>query len=128
VPEDLAFVDVGHVDLDGGEGDGLQRVENGDAGVGVGGGVDHDAVKASVGGLNRVDDRAFVVGLHALRLDALLYAYFLDVFEQRRIILPAVYIRLAHTEHIDIRAVDHKQFHIITSCIFFAVRSMPSSA
>jgi hypothetical protein len=35
IPEDIAFMDVGHMHLDGGEADGFERVENGDAGVGV---------------------------------------------------------------------------------------------
>ena len=56
------------MDLDGGDGDGFESVQNGHAGVRVGGRVDDDAVDLAVGLLDLVDDAALVVGLEDLDL------------------------------------------------------------
>ena len=66
--EVLARLDGANVDLNGGDGDGLEGVEDCDAGVRVGGRVDDDAVDLAVGLLDLVDDAALVVGLEDLDL------------------------------------------------------------
>ena len=66
----FAGVDVGEVHLDGGEPHGFQGVEDGDGGVGVGGGVEDDAVGGAVGALDLRDDVSFAVGLEECDFDA----------------------------------------------------------
>ena len=66
--EVLARLHGADVDLDGGDGDGLEGVEDGHARVRVGGRVDDDAVDLAVGLLDLVDDAALVVGLEDLDL------------------------------------------------------------
>ena len=68
--EVLALRHVGQMHLDRRNGDGLQRVQNGDARVCVGGGIDDDAVVDAVGGLDLVDQRTLVVGLEDFALRA----------------------------------------------------------
>ena len=68
--EVLALRHVGQMHLDCRNGDGLQRVQNGDARVRVGGGIDDDAVVNAVGGLDLVDQRTLVVGLEDFALRA----------------------------------------------------------
>ena len=66
--EILAGLDGADMDLDGRDGDGLEGIEDCDAGVRVGGRVDDDAVDHAVGLLDLVDDVALVVGLEHLDL------------------------------------------------------------
>jgi hypothetical protein len=64
VPELLAAVDVGDVDLHHRQPvAGVERVEQADRGVRVGGGVDHDAAVVLPGLVDPVDEFALVVGL-----------------------------------------------------------------
>jgi hypothetical protein len=74
--EGFAAVDVAEVDFDGGEGDGGDRVSDGDAGVGVGSWVDEDALVLSHGSLNRIDERAFMIRLKRSHLDSQGLRYF----------------------------------------------------
>ena len=64
--EFLALVDVGNVHFDDRPVEGVQRVEDGDGGVGEGGGVDDDAGGASAASMNPVDDLVFAVALAEL--------------------------------------------------------------
>ena len=68
MPEFLARVHIRDVYFYGGDRDCLQRVENGDARVRVGSGIDDDAVKLAVCRLDLVHDRALMIGLEALDL------------------------------------------------------------
>ena len=69
--EFLALLDVGNVHLDGGAADALQRVMQGDARVRVGPEIHDEALGAGVGeGMDRVDQRALVVGLEELHRHA----------------------------------------------------------
>ena len=61
--EFLSGVDVGDVDLAGGNADRLDRVEDRNARVRVGAGIDDDAVKVAVSRLDVVHEIAFVIGL-----------------------------------------------------------------
>ena len=58
--EVLARLDGANVDLNGGDGDGFKRVQDGHAGVRVGSRVDDDAVYLAVCLLDLVDDAALV--------------------------------------------------------------------
>lgn len=76
--EVLAGLDGADVYLDGGDGDGLEGIEDRHARVRIGRRVDDDAVDLAVGLLNLVDDVALVVGLENLDLvEALCSARFL---------------------------------------------------
>ena len=67
----FALLDVGNVHLDGGAADALQRVMQGDARVRVGPKIHDEALGAGVGeGMDRVDQRALVVGLEELHRHA----------------------------------------------------------
>ena len=66
--EFLAGGNIGKMDLHGGDANGLERVENGDAGVSVGGGIYHNTLYLSVCFLNAVDDRSLVIGLEKVQL------------------------------------------------------------
>ena len=76
--EVLARLDGTDVDLDSGDGDGLEGVQDCHARVRVSRRVDDDAVDLAVGLLDLVDDAALVVGLENLDLvEALCGARFL---------------------------------------------------
>ena len=110
--EVLAGLDGANVDLDGGDGDGLEGVQNRDARVRVGRRVDDDAVDLAVGLLDLVDDAALVVGLEDLDLiKALRGASFLADLDQTVVVVAAVDARLANAEHVEVRAVDDECFH-----------------
>ena len=79
---------------------GLERIENGDARVRVGRGVDDDAVRSAVGRLNGVDDRALVVGLEQLDLHARFARRRADEILQRGKVPAAVDGGLTQTEQV----------------------------
>ena len=93
------------MDFDGGQGDGLQCVEDGDGRVGVGGWVDDDAVKFAKSLLNPIDENALVVGLANIDGKAELCCGLLDEGDERGIVLLAVDIRFADAKHVEIWAV-----------------------
>lgn len=68
--EIFAGVDVGQMYFAGRNANGLERIENGDAGVGVSGWIDHNSVNLLIGLLDAIDDRALMVGLEQLDLHA----------------------------------------------------------
>ena len=110
--EVLARLDGADVDLDGGDGDGLEGVENRDARVRVGRRIDDDAVDLAVGLLDLVDNAALVVGLEDLDLvEALDGASFLADLDQAVVVVAAVDARLANAEHVEVGAVDDECFH-----------------
>ena len=110
--EVLARLDSANVDLDGGDGDGLEGVQDRYAGMRVGCRVDDDAVDFAVDLLDLVDDTALVVGLEDLDLvKALGGAGFLADLDQAVVVVAAVDARLADAEHVEVRAVDNECFH-----------------
>lgn len=110
--EVLARLDGADVDLNGGDGDGFERVQDGYAGVRVGRRVDDDAVDLAVGLLDLVDDAALVVGLEDLDLvKALRGACLLADLYQAVVVVAAVDARLANAEHVEVGAVDDECFH-----------------
>lgn len=110
--EVLARLDGADVDLNGGDGDGFERVQDGYAGVRVGRRVDDDAVDLAVSLLDLVDDAALVVGLEDLDLvKALRGACLLADLYQAVVVVAAVDARLANAEHVEVGAVDDECFH-----------------
>jgi len=80
--------------------DRLQRVQDGDAGVGIGRGVDYNAVENSVSGLDRVHDRALVVGLKKFDRNAAFRAVGPNGRAEGGVVGFAVELRLPQTEQI----------------------------
>ena len=110
--EVLAGFDGADVDLDGGDGDGLEGVEDCDARVRVGSRIDDDAVDLAVGLLDLVDDAALVVGLEHLDLvKALRSTCLLADLDQAVVVVAAVDARLSNAEHVEVGAVDNECFH-----------------
>lgn len=119
--EVLARLDGTDVDLDGGDSDGLEGVQDGNAGVCVSCRVDDDAVDLAVGLLDLVDDAALVVGLEDLDLvKALCGAGLLADLDQAVVVVAAVDARLANAEHIEVGAVDDESFHGCFLCSWLA--------
>ena len=115
------------MDLHGGNGHGLQCIQNGYAGVSVGGGVDDDAVIDAVGRLNGVHNGPLVVGLDETDLDALGIAGGADEGQQGLIILAAVDGRLPQTQQIQIGPVDDQKLHSSASLMVCTVTSSAPS-
>lgn len=110
--EVLARLDGADVDLNGGDGDGFERVQDGHARMRVGGRVDDDAVDLAVGLLDFVDDAALVVRLEDLDLvKALRGACLLANLDQAVVVVAAVDARFANAEHVEVGAVDDECFH-----------------
>src|SRR5277367_2056664 len=105
MPESLALVHIGDMHLDDRPRERVKRVEDGDRGVGEGGGIDDDAGGALAGGVNEVDDLVFAIALMELDLKPELLAdaaaVRLDVGQR----LAAVDLRLALAEQIEIGSV-----------------------
>ena len=102
----FALADIGDVDLYRWNADGFHGVEQGDGGVGVGGGVDDDAVCGAVAGLNLVDEVAFVVALVDLYVDATCFGVVIDEGAEVGVGGAAVDIRLADAEHVEVWPVN----------------------
>ena len=110
--EVLARLDGTDVDLDGGDCDGLEGVQDRHAGVRVSRRVDDDAVDLAVCLLDLVDDAALVVGLEDLDLvEALCGACLLADLDQTVVVVAAVDARLANAEHVEVGSVDDESFH-----------------
>ena len=110
--EVLARLDGTDVDLDGGDGDGLEGVQDRHARVRVSRRVDDDAVDLAVCLLDLVDDAALVVGLEDLDLvEALCGAGLLADLDQAVVVVATVDTRLANAEHVEVGSVDDESFH-----------------
>src|SRR3954452_19481232 len=107
VPELLASVDVGDVHLDARNLRRSHRIPQGVAVVGVGGGVEHDAVHRPTT-VDGVDQVALAVALHALHLDAQLDTKGDDAGLDVRQGLRSVDLRLTDPEQVKVGAVDQQ--------------------
>jgi len=63
VPEFLPGMDVGQMDFDGGNGHGGNGIAQGDAGMGVGGGIQNDDIEVTFGRLDPGDQFTFEIRL-----------------------------------------------------------------
>ena len=112
LPEVLALVHGGDVDLDSGDAHGFECIEYADARVRIRSRIDDDAVHRVIRILNPVDDRALMVRLKDLyivesKLDAGLLAYANEVV----IGFMTIDVWLAYADHVDIRSIDDKCVH-----------------
>ena len=83
-----------------------QRVEDGDAVVGISAGVQDDAVCPACGRLDLIDEVALVVGLEKLHLEAHLGAAQLEIIQQAVVVQLAGHARLGEVHHIEVGAVN----------------------
>lgn len=106
VPEDLAFVDVGNVNLDHRPLKGIERIEDGHRSVGEGPGIDDYARGLAAGFMNPVDQLIFPIALGKKQRVTGGFgdtaAVGLDIRER----LVAVDLRLALAEQIEVWAVE----------------------
>ena len=103
-----------------GDGHGLQRIQDGHAGMGVRRGIDDDAVINAVGPLNDLYQFPFMVGLKEGRLRPGLIAGLPDKGTQGGEILFAVEFRFPDTQHVQIGSVDDQQLFSHSSSISLA--------
>ena len=115
--EILTLGNVGNMDLDRGDRNGLERVKDRYACVSICRRIDDDTVVNVKRFLYFIDDHALVIGLKNGNVYSLFIAMLVDHIAKKLITLVAVDRRLADTEHIKIRAVDYKYFHSLTSLI-----------
>ena len=111
------------MDLGRRQADGLERVEQGDGRVRIGGGIDDEAVKHAVGLLHprhkltlkiALPDRDRGPGLLCRRADEAL---------EGGIVLAAVKLRLTQAQQVEVRAVQHQNVHVHASRICRTVSS-----
>ena len=108
----LPAVRVGDMDLHGGDAHGLHRIQQRNAGVGVSGGVDDDAVYlVKVSLLDGVHQGALMVGLEKTHFHAQLVRFLTDHLLQVGVGGPAVDLRLADAQHVHVGAVNHQNVH-----------------
>ena len=103
--ERLPCGDIAEMDFDGGQGDGFQRIQNGDGRMGIGGRIDDNAVELAKSLLNPIDENAFVVGLADIDGKAELRRGLMDEGDKRWIVLLAVDIWFTDAKHIEIWTV-----------------------
>jgi hypothetical protein len=108
VPEFFALVHVGDVDLDGGKLHGGKGVPEGHRGVGEGARIDDDTRGVVPGGVDDVEQDAFVVGLDAFDREAVGLScgrgQLLHVGQRRG----AVFFRLAGSQQVQVWPIDHQ--------------------
>jgi len=105
--EILALMDIGNVNLDGGNFARLNGVAQGDAGMGEAGCVEDDSVEFSICiGCDSIDDGALVVGLEAVNFNLLAD----DLFAQFRFEIGqgccSVDLRFSAAEAVEVGPVD----------------------
>ena len=110
LPEVLALVHLRDMYFDGGYRDCLERVEQGYRGMGVGSGVQDNAIKATIGVLDGIDEITLMIGLeaHAVHKARLFGSPFAEL-EQLREARLAIDVRLTDAEQVDVGPVDDKE-------------------
>ena len=107
--EGLALVDIGDMYLDDGGCDGTDGIVEGDAGVGVGSGIEDDAVGGEAVGVEAVDEVTLMVALVVVELYVgVLLAELLEVVFEGAV---AIDIGLAATEEVEVGTVEEKEAH-----------------
>ena len=111
MPETLARMDVGKVDLDGRHASGRNGISQGDAGMSVGGGVEDQGVELVLGLLNPADQLPFIISLseidrYSSRLSSLPHASF-NLLQA----IGAVDVRFALTEEIEVGSIEKQDSH-----------------
>ena len=117
--ERLAAVHIGDMHLHRRNTDRPQRIQKRYGGMRIRAGVEHNSVRLAVCLLNGIHQIALMVGLEAFDRMAAALCKIGHLFHKLGIGIFAVNIRLADAEHIQIRAVDYKDFHAIPYPPFF---------
>ena len=105
LPKGFSSVHIGNVNFNRWDRYGLQRIQNGNGGMGLGSRIDDNTVVLSVGSLNRIHDCPFVIGLKAVHLSAMGSTVGLDLFTQVFVILSAVNTRFPLPQQVQVGAV-----------------------
>lgn len=105
-------MDIGEMNFYGRNFDARDGVAQGDAGVGIGGGVQNDGVEYPLGLLNPRNQFALHVRLSEVNFRSQLPGPFADGGLDVRQGGPAIDIRLALAEEIEIWPVEKKDFHL----------------
>ena len=105
--------------LDHGQTDCGERIADSERSVRVGGGIDDDAVAGAEALLDLIDDLAFEIALKKLDLVAALIGDRLHLLMDILHLHNPVNSGLAHTEHIDIRSLNHHNFHFCVLVLKF---------
>src|SRR5271165_1470775 len=103
--ERLALVHIGNVHFDDGPFERMERIEDGDRGVGEGGRIDDDAGGALAAAMNPFNDLVFAIALMELDLEPELAADALAIGLDLGERLAAVNVRLALAEQVEIGTV-----------------------
>ena len=112
------------MNLHSGDADGQEGVQEGDACVGVGGGIEDDAVVDAPGGLDLVNQVSFVVGLVNRGLQAQGLGRALNEIQKVLVGGGAVNFRLPQAQQIEVGAVEDQKLHgAVTSRICRTVSS-----
>ena len=111
LPEGLTGIHIGNMHLNSRNGNRLQGIQNRHGGMGVGGGIDDDAVIHTISGLNCIHNCTFVVGLEMVDLNTGIDCGLRNQRQQVSIAVFAVNARLPDAQHIDIGSVDHQKLH-----------------
>ena len=99
------------MDFDSGDCHSGNRISKGDAGMGVSSGIQDNHVKTGFSFLNPAYQLSFLVGLAEINFGPKLFGALANLgfdFRQRR---PAINIRLALPEQVQIRPVEKENFH-----------------
>ena len=99
------------MDLNCRDGNRLQRIQNGHGGVGVGSGIDHNAVHLPVGPLNLIHQISLMVGLVLFDFHSFLPGGVIQKLQKIRKGVFSVNTRFPDAEHVQIGAVDDQNFH-----------------
>lgn len=113
--EFLPLVDIGDMDLHAGDGHGLECVQNGVAVVGEGPWIHHNGVVGALGGVDGVDDGAFVVGLEALGGTPVGGGKAAQAVAEGLVGILTVNPRLPLAQQVQVGAVDDQKFRIARS-------------
>ena len=110
-PEFITGIRIGDVDFHRGKSHCLQRVQNGDAGMGIGTGIDHNAVGFAVRLLDGIHQIPFMIGLVQGDINPQLSGMFLN--ETAKICIGgfAVDLRFTDAQHVKVWSVNNKNVH-----------------
>jgi hypothetical protein len=113
MPEFFSPVEVGKVDLDGGDGDRGNGIAERHAGVGQAPGIDDKTDGRAVGLLDAIDEKSLMVGLKSLYGDSQLGAMGFEVVVDLAQGVLAIDVGFAGAKEVQIRAMDNHDHRMI---------------
>ena len=111
VAEVLALVHIGDMHLDDGCGDSTDAVVQGDTGVGIGTGIEHDAVVSESHLLHLVDEFSLHIALIVVYLHAGIALP--QLFETSLKGVAAIDARFAFAQQVEVGTVDNLYLHLV---------------